>query len=86
MKALKDNELYASLKKSKFFQKEIEFLGHIIGVNGIQMDPEKVKAILEWPEPKHIKELQGFVVTANYHRRFIRDFSTKAEPLTKLLL
>ena len=46
LKALKENELYVSMKKSQFFQEEIEFLGHIIGVNGIRMDTEKVKAIL----------------------------------------
>ena len=84
LNALKDNDLFISLKKSEFFQTEINFLGHIIGAKGIRMEPEKVQAILEWPEPKNLKELQGFTATANYYRRHIKDFSSKAEALTKL--
>ena len=48
------------------------------------MDPAKVKAVAEWPDPRNLKELRGFVGFANFYHRFIWDFSTKARPLHDL--
>jgi hypothetical protein len=52
---LRENKLYGKLSKCTFFQKEIHYLGHIISDEGISVDLEKVKAIMEWPMPKKIK-------------------------------
>ena len=49
------------------------------------MDKSKVMAILEWPEPKTIKQLRGFLGLANYYRRFIKNYSKVAKPLTDCL-
>uniref|UniRef100_A0A9J8AVV9 ribonuclease H n=1 Tax=Cyprinus carpio carpio TaxID=630221 RepID=A0A9J8AVV9_CYPCA len=57
------------------------FLGYIVSTEGIRMDPEKVKAVVEWPSPDSRKALQRFLGFANFYRRFIRNFSQLAAPL-----
>ncbi|KAL2226381.1 UNVERIFIED_CONTAM: Transposon Ty3-I Gag-Pol polyprotein [Sesamum indicum] len=52
---------------------------------GVQPDPAKVKAILEWEPPKNVSEIRSFLGLAGYYRRFVKDFSIIAKPLTNLL-
>jgi hypothetical protein len=61
LSCLRKNKLYGKLLKCSFFQKEIHYLGHIISGEGISVDPEKVKAILEWPVPKNAHEARSFM-------------------------
>ena len=61
--------------------REVEFLGVVIGPEGIKMEKEKVKEVLEWPMPKCIKDVQKFLGLANYYCRFIEGFATVARPL-----
>ena len=49
------------------------------------MDPEKLKAIIEWKHPDNLKDLQSFLGFANFYRRFIKSFSSIIKPLTVLL-
>ena len=65
--------------------KEVEFLGVIIGPEGIKMEKGKVKGVLEWLTPKCVKEVQKFLGLANYYRRFIEGFATVARPLHDLV-
>ena len=65
--------------------KEIEFLGVIIGPEGIKMEKEKMKGVLEWPTPKCVKNIQKFLGLENYYRRFIKDFASIARPLHDLV-
>ena len=51
---------------------------------GIETDPEKTRAVDEWPTPENLVELQSFLGLASYYRRFIADFSIIAEPLYRL--
>lgn len=73
------------LDKCEFFQKEVEFLGFIIGRFGIKTNPKKVQAIVDRPIPENLKELRSFLGMSGYYRRFIRDYSKLAKPLTSLL-
>ena len=80
-----DNILYAKLCKCEFEVESVEFLGHILGKNGISMEASKVKAVKEWPSPSTVTELQSFLGFTNYYRKFINNFSQICIPLTKLL-
>ena len=51
---LRQHSLFAKESKCVFFAEEIQYLGHIISVKGIQMDPEKLEAILKWLTPKNL--------------------------------
>ena len=85
LQVLRDKQLYAKLSKCEFFQNEIGFLGHVINQDGIKMEPSKVDAVFKWPQPKNIHEIRSFLGLAGYYRRFVRDFSKIASPLSTLL-
>ena len=85
IKRLEENDLYVKLEKCKWKVKEVEFLGVVIGPEGIKMEKEKVKGVLEWPAPKCVKDMQKFLGLANYYRRFIEEFATVARPLHDLV-
>ncbi|KAL0291128.1 UNVERIFIED_CONTAM: Transposon Ty3-I Gag-Pol polyprotein [Sesamum radiatum] len=59
--------------------------GHVVSKEGVQPDPAKVKAIMEWEPPKNVSEVRSFLGLAGYYRRFVKDFSVVAKPLTNLL-
>lgn len=81
---LANNHLYVKEEKCKFQKKKISFLGYIIDPEEVQMDEEKVRAVRDQPIPKLVKELQSFLGFANFYRRFFRNFSKIAAPLTNL--
>ena len=85
VKKLEENDLYINPEKCKWKVKEVEFLGVVIGPEGIKMEKEKVKGVLEWPTPKYVKDIQKFLGLANYYRRFIKDFASIARPLHDLV-
>jgi len=64
---------------------ETTFLGFTVSINGLTMDQNKVKSVLEWPSPKNLKELQSFLGLCNFYRKFIKDFAKIIEPLRTLL-
>lgn len=74
------------LKASKciFFQKRVKFLGHIISEEGISTDPEKIKAVKEWPVLTTVKQVRSFLGLASYYRRFVAGYAKIARPLHRL--
>ena len=62
---------FVNQKKCTFGKTKIGYLGHIISKDGVSMDPQKIEAILEWPLPKTLKALRGFLGLTEYNRRFI---------------
>jgi len=71
--------------KCKFLRKEVSYLGHVIGQNGVRPDERRIKAVKDYPQPKTTRELKGFLGLAGYYRRFVPNFSRIAKPLTELL-
>ncbi len=84
LQRLLENGLFVKAEKCDFHAQSVPFLGYIVSAEGIRMDPEKVKAVVEWPSPDSRKALQRFLGFANFYRRFIRNFSQLASPLTAL--
>jgi len=79
------NGLYASPTKCVFYHDKVEFLGFILGSQGVQIDNNKVSIIWEWPTPWHLKNVQEFLGFANFYKRFIHGYSRIVTPLTQLL-
>jgi len=71
IKRLEENDLYVKPEKCKWKVREVEFLGVVIGLEGIKMEKKKVKGILEWLMPMYIKDVQKFLGLANYYHWFI---------------
>ncbi|KAE8716635.1 Protein NRT1/ PTR FAMILY 3.1 [Hibiscus syriacus] len=82
---LRENKLYVKEEKCSFAQKEVPFLGHIVGGGKLQMDKDKIRAIDEWKPPTKVTELRAFLRLANYYRRFVKGYSKIATPLTELV-
>ena len=82
---LRKHGLFANLKKCRFHQEEVRFLGYVVSSQGIRMEEERIDAVKAWPEPKLIRDIQVFIGFANFYRRFIQSFSKIAAPLTSML-
>ena len=84
LEKLRQARLFVRLHKCAFFQKRVEYLGFDVSPQGIQPSLDKVQTIVEWPQPKSVKDIRSFLGLASFYRRFIKNFSLKARPLTDL--
>jgi hypothetical protein len=84
LQILREHKLYAKLSKCEFYKDQIQYLGHIISKEGIVVDPDKIKAIMNWPEPKDVSDIRSFMGITGYYRKFIEGFSKIAYPITSL--
>ena len=85
IRRLGENNLYVKLEKYKWKVRKVGFLGVVIGPEGIKMEKEKIKRVLEWLTPKCVKDIQKFLGLTNYYHRFIQDFMFIARPLYNIV-
>jgi transposase InsO family protein len=81
---LREHDFYVKLSKCEFEKPELKFLGHIVGKEGIKVDPAKTQVVRDWPTPTSVKDVRSFLGLANYFRKFVQGYSTLVEPLTRL--
>lgn len=77
--------LTLNVSKSRFCVTKVNYLGYVIGNGGITTDIEKITAISQWPVPKTLKQVRGFLGLAGWYRRFIQNFSSEVAPITNVL-
>lgn len=82
---LHTNHLKVKLSKYAFGQSQVTYLGHSISGQGVAIDDEKIKCILNWPQPTTPKGLRGFLGLAGYYRKFVCHFGIIARPLIDML-
>ena len=61
LEVLRENKLYGNMHKCGFAKMKVEYLGHIISGKGVEVDPEKIRSIKEWPVPTNVREVRGFL-------------------------
>ena len=76
--------MFAKFSKCEFWLDQVAFLGHVVSKDGIQVDPKKIEAVIDWPRPTTITEVRSFLGLIGYYRRFVEDFSKIATPLARL--
>ena len=79
-----DNDLFVKPEKCCFRVTEVNFLSMIVSHDGIKMDPEKVNAILKWPELMNVKQVHTFLGLSNFYRCFIKDYAIISCPMVDL--
>ena len=85
MQKLLDHQWICKLKKCDFATKSVEYLGHIASDGHIAINPDKMKAVTDWPVPfKNLHEVQSFLGLVGYYHKFIPHFSYIARYLYDL--
>jgi hypothetical protein len=82
---LSKHQLFLKKSKCAFGASEVEYLGHIIDKDGVQVDPKKIEAMQDWCRPKTLKILCGFLILTGYYHKFVQNYGKIAAPLTALL-
>ena len=82
LNALREHKLFLSINKCVFWATSLPFLGFIVSVDGLAVDPSKVQAIQQWPSPQSVHDVRSFHGLATFYRRYIKGFSNIAAPLT----
>ena len=85
LETLRNERLYAKLRKCEFWLREVSFLGHRVSEEGIRVNPRKIEVIIEWKPPRDVTEVHSFLGLAGYYRRFVKGFSMIVAPMTRLL-
>src|SRR5208282_1171716 len=80
-KRVRQADLKLKASKCCFLQSKVSFLGHVVSVNGLEVQEEKVAAVKSWPTPTNLHDVRSFVGFCSYYRRFIESFANIVAPL-----
>ena len=81
---MKEHKLYAKFSQCELSKDKIQYLGHVISKEWILVDPDKIRAIMEWHIPKDVLYVQSFIGITSYYQKFTEGFSRIANPITSL--
>ncbi|XP_048231778.1 uncharacterized mitochondrial protein AtMg00860-like [Ricinus communis] len=84
LQTLRKHQLFAKFSKYEFLLESVAFLRHVVSREGIQVDPKKVEAVIDWQRQTMMTKVHSFVGLAGYYHRFMQHFSRIGAPLTKL--
>ena len=82
---LSKNNFFIKQSKCSFGTSEVEYLGHLVGKDGIRVDPKKIESMQDWMYPKTLKIMHGFLALTWYYRKFVKNYGKIVAPLTALL-
>jgi hypothetical protein len=85
LRLLSQHQLFLKQSKCSFGASEVEYLGHLLGKDGVRVDPRKIEAMQDWSHPKTLKSLRIFLDLTGYYRKFVKNYGKIAAPLTALL-
>ncbi|XP_028080803.1 uncharacterized protein LOC114282359 [Camellia sinensis] len=84
LQLLREHRLYAKFEKYEFWLSEVKFLGHVVSGDRVMVDSSKIEPVQNWEQPKNAPEVRSFLGLASYYRRFVKNLSSIASPLTRL--
>jgi hypothetical protein len=82
---LPKNQIFLKQSKCAFGSSKVEYLGHILGKDGVCGHTKKIECMKDWPHPKNLKSLRGFLGLTGYYRKFVQNYGKIGAPLTSLL-